>query len=111
MDLPAFYFDPIINPISAYKVDKNKAVSKTEIEDFDDLDLDQITMPEIFEPFLNDELLFDNKTADGIALLWAPKPFNQRTGKNRRCFDIPLVGSWFKERCDPKNQVKVRVSY
>lgn len=29
-DLPAFYFDPIINPISAYKIDKNKAVAKTE---------------------------------------------------------------------------------
>lgn len=60
-------------------------------------------MPEEFEPFLYEETLYDEQTASGIGLLWAPKPFSQRTGKNRRCFDIPLVGSWFKERCDPSN--------
>ncbi len=62
-------------------------------------------------PLLDTQPLFLRETADGIALLFAPKPFNQRTGKQRRAFDIALVGAWFRERCDPKNPVKVRVSY
>jgi len=50
-------------------------------------------------------------STSGIALLWAPKPFCQRTGKTRRAFDLPLVSGWYRERCNPKNPVKVRVSY
>ncbi|KAL4464690.1 hypothetical protein ABPG74_011251 [Tetrahymena malaccensis] len=107
-DLPAFYFDEIINPI----VDKNRRTTRVEIEfSQEELNLDEIVMSEDFEPFLNDEPLYDSQTSDGISLLWAPKPFNQRTGKNRRSFDIPLVSQWFKERCNPENPVKVRVSY
>jgi hypothetical protein len=30
----------------------------------------------------------------GIALLWAPRPFNMRAGRTRRALDIPLVNSW-----------------
>ena len=44
-------------------------------------------------------------------MLWAPKPFNQRCGKMRRAYDIPLIAGWFKERCPTGYPVKVRVSY
>ncbi|EGR30484.1 pre-mRNA processing factor 8, putative [Ichthyophthirius multifiliis] len=110
IELPTYYFDPIINPISAYRTEKNKDSITTEIEQ-DDLDLEEIEMPEFFQPFLNEEELFTSQTSNGLALLWAPKPFNQRTGRNRRAIDIPLVSPWFKERCNPENPVKVRVSY
>jgi pre-mRNA-processing factor 8 len=33
-------------------------------------------MPDFFEPFLHDEPLYTSSTSHGIALLWAPKPFN-----------------------------------
>lgn len=49
-------------------------------------------------PFLHDEPLCDRDTSNGVALLWAPKPFNVRTGYTRRCYDIPLIAAWFKER-------------
>eukprot|EP00899_Mesostigma_viride_P025897 jgi/Mesvir1/6492/Mv16762-RA.2 len=34
-----------------------------------------------------------------------------RSGRTRRCVDIPLVSSWYQEHCPPNNPVKVRVSY
>lgn len=46
-----------------------------------------------------------------INLYWAPEPYNKRTGATRRCYDIPLVSNWFKERCPQGYPVKVRVSY
>lgn len=110
-DLPAFYFDSIINPISAYKVERHKKAANTEVDLLEEDELDSFVMPENFEAFLREEPLHDKNTSNGIALLWAPKPFNQRTGKTRRAFDIPLVSSWFKERCNPTYPVKVRVSY
>lgn len=110
-DLPAFYFDSIINPISAYKVDRLKNSLISEIYDECDDLLASISLPNEFEPFLGSTPLYDPCTSNGIALLWAPKPFNQRSGKTRRAFDIPLVSSWFKERCNPSYPVKVRVSY
>lgn len=60
---------------------------------------------------LSDYDLCDKDTTAGIALLWAPEPFNQRTGYTRRAYDIPLVGAWYKERCPVGYPVKVRVSY
>ena len=36
-------------------------------------------------------------TAEGIALYNAPRPFNLRSGKMRRCFDVPLVNTWYRE--------------
>lgn len=68
-------------------------------------------MGEDFTPFLDDLPLYDKDTTNGIALYWSPEPFSQRSGKTRRAFDVTLVASWFKERCDPSNPVKVRVSY
>jgi pre-mRNA-processing factor 8 len=74
-------------------------------------ELPDFEVSEDFQPFLDETPLFDPKTNEGIDLLWAPRPFNLRSGRMRRAFDVPLVSAWFKERCDQKNPVKVRVSY
>jgi len=55
----------------------------------DDDELDAIEMPEDFEPFLAETPLWDSETTQGIQLLWAPAPFNCRSGKTRRAYDIP----------------------
>ena len=50
-------------------------------------------------PFLGDTPLYTDTTAAGIALLWAPHPFNRRSGRTRRAVDVPLVNNWFHEHC------------
>uniref|UniRef100_A0A6A7G0N0 Pre-mRNA-processing-splicing factor 8A n=2 Tax=Hirondellea gigas TaxID=1518452 RepID=A0A6A7G0N0_9CRUS len=103
-DLPAFYFDPVINPIAGYKsTNASQFAFQEEDDDFE--------LPEEVEPVLSEFPLFTEDTADGISLLWAPRPFNQRSGRTRRCIDIPLVNTWYKEHCPSEYPVKVRVSY
>ncbi|KAK3153934.1 hypothetical protein QOZ80_2BG0183430 [Eleusine coracana subsp. coracana] len=105
-DLPAFYYDPLINPItSTNKIDRRerKAIEEEDDEDF--------CLPEDVEPLLKDTDLYFDTTAAGISLLFAPKPFNMRSGRTRRAEDIPLVSEWYKEHCPPAYPVKVRVSY
>jgi pre-mRNA-processing factor 8 len=102
-DLPAYYFDPLINPIS-----HRGRVAKVVEEDFDE---EGFCLPEDVEPLLKDTPLYTDNTANGIALLWAPKPFNMRSAHTRRALDVPLVKSWFCEHCPPNQPVKVRVSY
>jgi len=87
-DLPAFYFDPVVNPISAFRSKAVKATDETE-DDFAVLGL---------EPLLSERPLYTDATAGGIALYFAPRPFNLRRGRTRRAFDVPLVNAWFKER-------------
>jgi len=53
--------------------------------------------------------VYTESTASGIALLWAPKPFCHRSGRQRRACDVPLVASWFQEHCPPNYPVKVRL--
>jgi pre-mRNA-processing factor 8 len=60
---------------------------------------------------LDEEPLWDRDTSNGIALLWAPRPFSQRCGHTRRAYDIPLISGWWKERCPTGYPVKTRVSY
>ena len=105
-DLPAFYFDPIINPISAFRTQ-----TAPEVEVDDDDDDGSLTLPEGFEPFLADVPLYTDSTSSGIMLYWAPRPFNLRQGRMRRALDVPLVNTWFHERCPQNHPVKVRVSY
>ncbi|CAG8442785.1 1828_t:CDS:2 [Diversispora eburnea] len=62
-------------------------------------------------PFLEDFPLYSDNTADGIALWWAPHPFNKRSGRMRRAEDVPLVKNWYLEHCPSGQPVKVRVSY
>ncbi|KFK42401.1 hypothetical protein AALP_AA2G251900 [Arabis alpina] len=103
-DLPAFYYDPLIHPIS------NTNKERRERKVYDD-DEDDFTLPEGVEPLLKDTQLYTDTTAAGVSLLFAPRPFNMRSGRTRRSEDIPLVSEWFKEHCPPAYPVKVRVSY
>ncbi|KAJ3699012.1 hypothetical protein LUZ61_002717 [Rhynchospora tenuis] len=101
-DLPAFYYDPLINPITSGK--KERRVVEDEGED-------DFYLPDGVEPLLGQTQLYTDTTAAGIALLFAPRPFNMRSGRMRRAEDIPLVKEWYKEHCPPSYPVKVRVSY
>ena len=51
---------------------------------------------EYVEPVLSSLPLYADNTANGIALLWAPRPYNMRSGRTRRCVDVPLVKAWYK---------------
>ncbi|XP_068302851.1 pre-mRNA-processing-splicing factor 8A-like [Pyrus communis] len=104
-DLPAFYYDPLIHPIPS--TNKDRREKKTSDEEEDDI----FTLPDVVEPFLKDTQLYTDTTAAGISLLFAPRPFNMRSGRTRRAEDIPLVSEWYKEHCPPSYPVKVRVSY
>lgn len=103
--MPAFYFDPLINPIS-----HRHSVAKSS-EDFLPDDDEDFELDESIQPFLQDCPLYTDNTANGIALLWAPRPFNLRSGRSRRALDVPLVKNWYREHCPPGQPVKVRVSY
>lgn len=109
-DLPAFYFDPIVNPISSRNVDS--AGTQHEDEIFGDGDEDtEFTLPSYVVPFLDDTELYTDNTANAISLYWAPHPFDKRSGRTRRAQDVPLVKSWYLEHCPAGQPVKVRVSY
>ncbi|KAK9810376.1 hypothetical protein WJX72_009717 [[Myrmecia] bisecta] len=104
-DLPAFYYDPLIHPIAFYKSKEAKR------EELDDDEEDAFELPEGVDPFLTAVPTYTDNTAPGIALLWAPRPFNLRSGRTRRAVDVPLINNWFQEHCPPTYPVKVRVSY
>jgi pre-mRNA-processing factor 8 len=104
-DLPAFYYDPLIHPITSINKDRHEKKIR------DDEDDDDFFLPEGVEPLLNETQLYTDTTAAGISLLFAPRPFNMRSGRMRRAEDIPLVSEWYKEHCPPSYPVKVRVSY
>jgi len=99
-DLPAYYFDPVINPITAHHP------AKVDIDEEDDFEL-----PEEMEPLLAEMPLYTDNTAAGITLYWSPHPFNRRNDFMRRSIDIPMVNAWYQEHCPPNQPVKVRVSY
>jgi len=105
-DLPAFYYDPLIHPIAGAG---NK--ERCEMEICNEDDDDDWILPDGVEPFLKHVELYIDTTTDGISLLFAPRPFNMRSGRMRRAEDIPLVSEWYKEHCPPSYPVKVRVSY
>ena len=111
--LPAFYFDPIINPISSRSVaPKNLTVShEDEIFGYGNNEDEEFTLPASMDPFLADEELYTSETSSAIALWWAPYPFNRRSGKMVRAQDVPLVKQWYLEHCPQGQPVKVRVSY
>jgi len=118
-DLPAFYYDPLIHPIPAYKAAGARganggalsaAAAEAAAEGVADED-DDFALPEHVEPFLGEVPLYVEGTAAGIALMWAPRPFCQRSGHTRRAQDVPLVNAWFQEHCPQSHPVKVRVSY
>ena len=75
-DLPAFYFDPLINPVSSRSfVPKVQPLVSHEDAIFGpDGNEDDFELPEEVEPFLVDKDLENEHTADAIALWWAPAP-------------------------------------
>ncbi|OJJ03570.1 hypothetical protein ASPVEDRAFT_85014 [Aspergillus versicolor CBS 583.65] len=111
-NLPAFYFDPVINPISSRSVaPKNISISHEDEIFGHGQNEDDFELPEEVEPFFADEDLYTPETASAIALWWAPHPFNKRSGKMVRAQDVPLVKQWYLEHCPQGQPVKVRVSY
>lgn len=111
--LPAFYFDPIINPISSRSVaPKNITVShEDEVFGYGNNEDTEFSLPADMEPFLADEELYTSETSSAIALWWAPFPFDRRSGRMVRAQDVPLVKQWYLEHCPQGQPVKVRVSY
>ncbi|KAI4261972.1 MAG: hypothetical protein L6R42_002844 [Xanthoria sp. 1 TBL-2021] len=111
--LPAFYFDPVINPISSRSVaPKNITVShEDEIFGFGNNEDEEFVLPQEVEPFLADEEIYTSETSSAIALWWAPFPFDRRSGRMVRAQDVPLVKQWYLEHCPQDQPVKVRVSY
>ncbi|EEQ33074.1 mRNA splicing protein PRP8 [Microsporum canis CBS 113480] len=111
-NLPAFYFDPIINPISSRSVAPQNITVSHEDEIFGPgNDEDDFELPAAVEPFLADEELYTTETASAISLWWAPYPFDRRSGRMVRAQDVPLVKQWYLEHCPQGQPVKVRVSY
>ena len=112
-NLPAFYFDPVINPISSRTVaPKNITIShEDEVFGFGNDEDEDFELPPEVEPFLSDEELYTSETASAIALWWAPYPFDRRSGRTVRAQDVPLVKQWYLEHCPQGQPVKVRVSY
>ena len=74
-------------------------------------DEEEFELPDYVQPFLQDSPLYSDNTANGIALLWAPRPFCLRSGRTRRALDVPIVKAWYREHCPAGQPVKVRVSY
>ena len=112
-NLPAFYFDPVINPISSRSVaPKNLTVShEDEIFGYGNSEDQEFKLPAKMDPFLADEELYTSETSSAIALWWAPFPFDRRSGRMVRAQDVPLVKQWYLEHCPQGQPVKVRVSY
>ncbi|KAJ2804548.1 hypothetical protein H4R21_001603, partial [Coemansia helicoidea] len=113
-DLPAFYYDPVVNPISSRSLVSQFQDDARAVEDeiFGDGDEDdEFVLPQGAAAFLEDLPLETDNTANGIALYWAPHPFSTRSGHTRRAQDVPLVKDWYLEHCPAGMPVKVRVSY
>ena len=72
-------------------------------------DADDFCLPEGVDPLLADTPLYGPNTAAGIALLFAPAPFNRRSGHTRRAHEVPLVKTWYQERVPQGQPVKVGV--
>ncbi|KAJ5103300.1 hypothetical protein N7532_003829 [Penicillium argentinense] len=110
-NLPAFYFDPALSPISSRSVAPKNITVSHEDEIFGMDDEDDFELPGEVEPFFADEDLETDDTASAIVLWWAPHPFDKRSGKMVRAQDVPLVKQWYLEHCPEGQPVKVRVSY
>ncbi|KAK6589199.1 JAB PAD domain [Cryptosporidium xiaoi] len=100
-NLPVFTFDDYYNPITPLAFHKN--VSNI-LDEWD---------PEInLIPFFNEFDLEIPSGVNGIQLFWSPHPFNSRSGKKRRCYDIPLIKNWYKKYdISHVNPIKIRVSH
>lgn len=110
-DLPAFYFDPMVNPISSRSLQTDQVVTQEDELFGEEEENSDFVLPDDVGAFLEDVPLYSDNTAAGIELYWAPHPFDKRSGRTRRAIDVPLVKSWYMEHIQPGLPVKVRVSY
>lgn len=115
-DLPAFHIDkdihiiPPIKPADGFVSHEDEIFGAGSDEEPEE---EAFTLPKATEPFLADEELAPENTADAIEIWWAPYPFNRRSGKMVRAQDVPLIKQWYLEHppAHLNTPVKVRVSY
>jgi len=111
-NLPAFFYDELINPIPPSKRARQMDIDGDSEKATEDDEEDDFELPEEVSGALLEETdLYTDSTVSGIALYWAPRPFNLRSAHTRRAQDIPLVKSWYQEHAPSGYPVKVRVSY
>lgn len=83
-----------------------KKVPEAHVPSFEENE-DVFVLPEYYKPFMAETPLYTDNTANGIGLLWTPRPFNIRSGSTRRALDVPLVQTWYREHCPSGMPVKV----
>ena len=112
--MPAFHFDGGLNPILRVE-GAQELYAKAAYDESDDFTPwsadDSVVLGASTAPLLSDAPLSTEDTAHGIALYFAPAPFNLRSSRTKRATDVPLVHQWFTSRCSRDAPVKVRVSY
>ncbi|KAJ4292113.1 pre-mRNA-splicing factor 8 [Collariella sp. IMI 366227] len=85
-NLPAFYFDTSINPISSRAVAPKNITVSHEDELFGPGNIEEpeeeaFELPGSVKPFLAEEELYTEDTTSAIKLWWAPFPFDRRSGR------------------------------
>lgn len=101
-DLPAFYFDPVLNPMSSRGFDDE--------DDGDDHEESEFSVPGL-RPVLDGVELTNENTAGAIGLWNAGYPFNLRSGKMVRAQDVALIKDWYLQHAPSGIPIKTRVSY
>lgn len=102
LDLPEFYFDQSLNPISFDSIPE-KYITKKKKPAYSFLD--NIT------PLMDTEDLITTNLREAVSLYNAPFPFNRRSGKTVRAQDVALVKKWYLQHPDEEYPLKVKVSY
>jgi len=75
--VPAYFFSSSL--CSAFRTQQNgSAAGYQDDEEYSWEEDDDFFLAEEFEPILSEEELYNDDTAAGIALYWAPRPFNLR---------------------------------
>ena len=102
-EIPAFYYDPVLNPVLNVECP---------CDDGPPIDFDEdLQLPDDFAPLFDELPLEHPNTKSGIALAWAPQPYDKLSVPLRRPIDIPLIDSWCHEHCPREQPSKVKQSY
>lgn len=104
-DIPAYYFDPSLNPITFFDVSPNSTRSNKSIDE------EELILSESFVPLMEEENLTTGETKDALALYNAPFPFSRKSGKMVRAQDVALIKKWYLQHPDEQYPVKTRISY